>query len=373
MIPEHRRTTHGSAAVVLLTTGFPDEYPPEPPMTRSESRTDPVPESSSGAPLRVSIVVPVYHGERTLEGLVSEFVPLTKGARTPSGIRYAVDEVVLVHDGAPDQSSQVMSTLADRHPFVTPLWLSRNYGQHAATLAGMAATKGDWVATLDEDGQHDPKDIAALLDEAVASGSALVYARALNPPPHGWLRNLLSRRAKRFVSLLVGNDRISLFQSFRLVDGEIARSLAAYCAHGVFLDIALCWVVDRVSTGPVTLRQEGGRASGYSYMKLMSYFWRLVLTAGTRPLRLIALLGASTILIAFGLAANAVYAKLVHDVPVAGWTSLIVALSFFSGAVLFSLSMIAEYMGLTLNRAMGRPSYLVVKHPPPRPGKPARH
>ena len=340
-------------------------------MASSANGPDPGPESSpaSKPPVRVSVVVPVYRGELTLDGLIAEIVPLTQPSSTPAGHPYVVSEVVLVHDGAVDGSARVMTALAARHPFVVLLWLSRNYGQHAATLAGMASTTGDWVATLDEDGQHNPKDIGGLLDEAIASGSGLIYGRPVNPPPHGWFRNLLSWGAKRVVSLLVGNDRIGLFQSYRLVDGEVARSLAAYCGRGVYLDIALDWVVDRVSTAPVTLRTEGGRPSGYNLLKLLSHFWRLVLTAGTRPLRMIAVLGGISILMAVGVTFKAIYERLMHQVPVAGWTSLIVVLSFFSGVILFSLSVIAEYMGLTLNMAMGRPTYLVVYHPPRQRGK----
>ena len=68
--------------------------------------------------------------------------------------------MILVHDGAIDNSDAVISSLASRLPYVTAIWLSRNFGQHPATLAGMASTNGDWVATLDEDGQHNPADIA---------------------------------------------------------------------------------------------------------------------------------------------------------------------------------------------------------------------
>jgi undecaprenyl-phosphate 4-deoxy-4-formamido-L-arabinose transferase len=338
--------------------------------------TDAPARAPGGAPrpepsVRVSVVVPVFRGERALGALIDELLPLTKGYASPGGYPFRVTEVVLVHDGAVDGSAEVITALAMRHSFIVPVWLSRNYGQHAATLAGMASTSGDWVVTLDEDGQQDPADIGRLLDRALVTGAPLVYARPANPPPHGRLRNLLSRLAKTVVALLVGNPRVGLFNSFRLMSGEIARSLAAYCGHRVYLDIALSWVVDRVATCPVTLRQERRRASGYTLLKLLSHFWSLVLTAGTRPLRAIALLGALTILVAIGISVNAVHAKLVHKVEVAGWTSLIIVLSFFSGVTLFSLSVIAEYLGLTLNMAMGKPTYLVVSQPPRKPTDPS--
>jgi undecaprenyl-phosphate 4-deoxy-4-formamido-L-arabinose transferase len=93
-----------------------------------------------------------------------------------------VAEVVLVHDGAIDDSHVVMESLAARYPFVTLVWLSRNFGQHPATLAGMATTSADWVATLDEDGQQNPADLGSLFDAAFETGAPLVYGQALNQP-----------------------------------------------------------------------------------------------------------------------------------------------------------------------------------------------
>src|SRR5262245_38590243 len=115
---------------------------------------------------RVSVVVPVYQGERTLGRLVAELEPLTHPQRTPQGHLFQVAEVILVHDGAADNSDVVMESLADRYPFVRPIWLSRNFGQHAATLAGVSSTASEWIVTMDEDGEHNPADVGRLLDRA---------------------------------------------------------------------------------------------------------------------------------------------------------------------------------------------------------------
>lgn len=321
-------------------------------------------------PTRLSIVVPVYQGERTLEALLQEIEPLVELQATPQGRPYRVVDVVLVHDGAIDGSQRVMEHLAARLPFVTTVWLSRNFGQHPATLAGMAATTGDWVATLDEDGQQDPADVGRMLDAAWNAAAPVVYAAATNPPPHGAIRNALSRAVKVTVCRLVGNRQIADFNSFRLVRGDIARSLAAYCGHGVYLDIALSWIVSSWVTCPVTLRAERERPSGYSFAKLFAHFGRLILTAGTRPLRLISILGFLSIVVAVVLSAVMVWQRLTRQIPVQGYTSLLVAICFFSGGILFSLGVIAEYLAVTLSMAMGRPLFVTVSRPrgPDRPG-----
>jgi undecaprenyl-phosphate 4-deoxy-4-formamido-L-arabinose transferase len=264
----------------------------------------------------------------------------------------------------------VIEHLAERLPFVTAVWLSRNFGQHPATLAGIAATTGDWVATLDEDGQQDPADLGLMLDRALDQSAPLVYAAPTNPPPHGFLRNWLSRAVKVVVGRMVDNPQIVHLNSFRLVRGDIARSLAAYCGHGVYLDVALSWIVDRWTTCPVKLRAERERPSGYSFGKLFAHFGRLILTAGTRPLRLISILGFLSIVVAVVLSSVIVWQRLMQQIPVPGYTSLLVVICFFSGGILFSLGVIAEYLAVTLSMAMGRPLFVTVSRPlsqePPR-------
>jgi polyisoprenyl-phosphate glycosyltransferase len=311
----------------------------------------------------VSIVVPVYQGELTLEPLLAEIEPLTKVQSTPGGVQFQVSEVLLVHDGAIDNSDTVMAALAAKFAFVSPIWLSRNFGQHPATLAGMASSNGDWVVSLDEDGQHDPRDIARLLDVAVKNNAQLVYAHPANQPPHGRIRNGLSVAAKWIFTNLLGHAHIGEFNSFRLIQGEIARGLAAYCGHGVYLDVALSWVVARGAHCPVLLRTERGRPSAYSYRKLANHFWHLVLTSGTGPLRLVAYIGIGSVLLGMAVSAYSLWGKLTGQVEVPGWASLVIVMSMFSGLILFSLGVLAEYLGIVVTMALGKPLYLITSRP----------
>jgi undecaprenyl-phosphate 4-deoxy-4-formamido-L-arabinose transferase len=319
---------------------------------------------------RVSLVIPVYRGERTLPSIIDEVRSMTVERRTDGGLRFVVCEVLLVHDCGPDGSDRMIERLALENPFVRPVWLSRNYGQHAATLAGMAGAVGDWVATIDEDGQQDPSDIATMLDEAVSRKLQLVYARPINPPPHGWLRNIFSRTAKAITARILGNDQIGRFNSFRLVDGEIARTLAAYCGNGVYLDVGLFWITGRIGHAPIRLRSEMDRPSGYSYLRLLGHFWNLILTTGTRPLRLITLLGMVSMVLAVVIGLYTLYGHLTGRIPVQGWASLLIVVAFFSGSILMALGVIAEYLAVTMGIVMGKPLY-VVSTRPTRPVHPA--
>ena len=312
---------------------------------------------------RISLVIPVYQGERTLRSVVDEIRPLTERFVTEDGHSARIEELVLAYDHGPDGSATVVRDLESEETWIKTIWLSRNFGQHAATLAGIASSGGEWIVTLDEDGQHDPRFIPSMLDKALREGADVVYARPTNPPPHGVVRNTASRVSKRILETVFGGGNASDFNSFRLILGEIGRSVAAYAGTGVYLDVALGWVAARVVTVPVRLREEGARRSGYSYRRLMAHFWRMILTSGTRGLRLVT---ATGVLFLVGGIAYAIYLIVLRatsgNIP-EGWTSQMVLTALGTGLVLMSLGIIAEYIGVAVNMALGKPSYLIVRDP----------
>jgi glycosyltransferase involved in cell wall biosynthesis len=311
----------------------------------------------------ISVVIPVYQGERHLSAVVDQLAPYVEEFDTPEGNRCRVGEVVLVWDNGRDDSPTVMRKLEQQYDFVRTVWLSRNFGQHSATLAGMSSSGGDWIVTVDEDGQQDPADMGALLDTALRESAPVVYGFPVNPPPHGWLRNSASRGAKWTAGRLGGATDVAKYNSYRLILGEIGRSVAAYAGAGVYLDVALGWVAAPVVTCPVTLRDEGERTSGYRLRSLISHFWRLVLTSGTRGLRVVSVLGVAFATLGLVVAVILVIGRLAGNDIAQGWTSLVTIILITTGAILFALGTLAEYLGVAVNMAMGRPAYLIVTDP----------
>jgi undecaprenyl-phosphate 4-deoxy-4-formamido-L-arabinose transferase len=308
----------------------------------------------------ISVVIPVYRGVLSLEALIAELTPLRSRSITADGHAAVLHEVILVDDCGPDGSDQVVRRLAEEHEWIRPVWLSRNFGQHAATLAGVTHTSGEWVVTMDEDGQHDPAGIFTMLDSAMAHRADVVYAKPVNEAPHGLLRNTASVLAKESMRWATGDVRPRDFNSFRLILGTVARSVASYAGPGIYLDVALGWIAGNVSTAPVRLRGEGDRQSGYRFRSLLSHYWRMVITGGTRLLRLVSVCGLVFAALGLALAVYLVGLRLFGEVPVPGWTSLAVIFLLGIGAVLLALGIIAEYLGVTVNMAMGRPLFHTV-------------
>lgn len=327
-----------------------------------------VPETAMVAALeesvhRIGVVVPVYQGARTLGPLLAMIADLTEPVSTPGGESFRIAEVILVHDGGTDGSDAIIETLASIHPFIVPIWLSRNFGQHAAVMAGIAASSSPWVATLDEDGMHDPGDLGRLLDAGVTSGARLVYGIPEGTPPHGLLRNAASRMVKWAFRLLAETGDIQEFHSFRLIDGEVARGVAAFGGSGIFLDVALSWVVDFASNCTVPYHASNERPTGYDLRRLTAHGARMALSTGTRPLRFITLLGGLTLVLALLVTLVVAWQTSLFQVPVAAWIPGVLVSTCLGGAIMVSLGVIGEFLGHGLLVLLGKPLYLEVSGP----------
>ena len=276
---------------------------------------------------------------------------------TVGGRPYVVEEIILVWDQGLDDSPIVMSELESEYRHVRSVWLLKNFGQHAATLAGIASSGSSWIVTMDEDGQHDPSYVPAMLDRAFSEQCRLVYFSPTNRAPHGWARNTGSRLAKWLFRSLSTGGGVQSFNSFRLVHGETARTVAAYTGAGVYLDVALGWVCANATTCSGAVRTEGRPAASYSYRKLAGHAFKMLVSSGTRPLRLIAVFGLVLAIVGLLLAGLVVYERVFQSIPVQGWTSMMIVVLLTGGAILVSLSVIAEYLGIAVSSAMGKPLY----------------
>ena len=306
----------------------------------------------------LAIVIPVYRGGAEFSSLLRELNVLDSGI-------FDLTEIVCVNDCGPRSAVLEMIAGAELDNRVQNVWLARNSGQHAASVAGFSASTADWVATIDEDGMHDPIALNDMLLRAESSGAAVVYGHPSNAVPHPAWRNATSKIAKRIATILFGVSGADQFSSFRLVRGDVARGLAAYTTYGQYLDVALTWYSNSSTSVKVPYRRSvAGHASGYSFGRLARHFQSLALTSGTRPIRVIGIMGLFTALGAMMSAMILLYLNLTGRINVAGWTSLAVITLFLGGLTLLSISMVAEYVGYAVRLLLGRPPYLSVPEAP---------
>ena len=309
----------------------------------------------------LSIVIPVFRCGEALSDVVMELLQVAERLELAAGVTVQLDEILLVCDNPwlPASERSRLLDLEARDRRIRVLWLTRNFGQHPATVAGIVSTSGDWIATMDEDGQHDPTQLVAMLHVAARHGTTLVYAKPTNPPPHGPLRNAASGFAKKVFRLITGAH--GHFHSFRLIEGAIARSACAYMGENVYLDVAMHWSCGDAGLCPMRMRDEGSKSS-YNYRRLIAHFGRMVLSSGARPLRLIAAFGVLVGLGGLGLAAFVVQRRLTGAYAATpGWASEIVTLLMLFAVLFITLATLAEYLSFVAGNSIGKPLYVIAE------------
>ena len=307
------------------------------------------------APKSVCVIIPVYQSVNQLAKTVHELIETLISSLEMKTLNYELQRVVLVDDGSSDGSIEVVKSLS-QSPLISAIYLNRNYGQHAAIFAAVLSSTEDVIVTMDEDGEHDPLIISSMINELEHSKNDIVYAAFKQKKVN--LKEISSSIAKRFIAFISREPNIRHISSFRAVRGPIFRAASVYANNGSFLDIALGWISNKVST-VVTTKRITDRKSTYNLKGLVNHFSRLFFAAGIKPL--IFLFNIGWVISMFSLIGIAViiYGKIVGSISVQGWVSNIVVIVFFGGLTISSVGLVARYLSSIVETSSGKPFFTI--------------
>ena len=298
----------------------------------------------------ISVVVPVYNSEGSLTPLVERLV-----AVLPSSA--AEWEILLINDGSRDRSWDVIRDLAARFPGVRGTRMQRNFGQHNALLAGVRSARYAVTITMDDDLQHQPEDIPKLLAR-LAEGADVVYGTPTTLP-HGLWRNFFSRFTKGALGFAMRIDSIVDLSAFRAFRTELRRAFVAYNSPEVIIDVLLSWGTSSFASVKCEhLPRTIGR-SNYTLPRLINSAMFMLTGYSTAPLRLASSVGFLFTLFGLVLLAYVLIRYFVSGTSVPGFPFLASAIAIFSGAQLFALGIMGEYLARIFNRSVERPVYVV--------------
>lgn len=306
--------------------------------------------SSAAVAPAVTVVVPVYGGESTLESLVERLT----SAFVAASMSF---EVLLVCDRPRDGSWAIASRLAAADERVGAVLLGRNYGQHPATLLGIRMARGRTVVTMDEDLQHSPEEVPRLVAASEKSGG-IVYGIA-SRLQHGAWRNFTSRTAKRFLARFVGFQAATDLSAFRAFPARLRDAFERYEGRNVAIDVLLSWSGAATSTLVCEHAPRQGGASGYTLRKLINYMLDLTVGYSTAPLRVASALGLLSVVVAFGVGLLIVANYLVRGSVVPGFAFLALSIAMFAGVQLLSIGVIGEYLGRLYENSLRKPQYTI--------------
>lgn len=298
----------------------------------------------------VSVVIPVYGGEKTLG-------PLVDGLRTMfarDGVPY---EIIVVCDRPRDQSWAVVQELSRTRPELRAYLLQRNFGQHPATLFGLRQARGEYIATMDEDLQHSPEDVPALLAASQQIGG-IAFGK-FEEPKHGLWRNLTSAMTKWFLARYVGQEIAANASAFRVFPSRLCRAFDHYRGERVAIDVLLSWSGAPIRTVSCPHAPRAAGHSGYTLRKLVAYLGDLLVGYSTVPLRMASLSGLAAVVLAAFIGLYVLGNWLRYGSAVPGFAFLAMAVAIFSGAQLLALGIIGEYLGRLYFNVLGKPQYFV--------------
>jgi len=302
-------------------------------------------------PRGVSVVVPVHGTGDLLAELVGRVVSVLGGA---SGRQW---EVILINDGSPESCWRLIEDLARRNASVRGIDLMRNYGQHNALLCGLRAALYDTTVTMDDDLQHPPEEIPKLLSR-LDEGWDVVYGTPEKQRQPFW-RKLASMLIRIALAGAIGAKRAKGVSAFRAVRTKSRRAFADFRGPFVSLDVLLSWGTDRVTQVEVRHEARKSGTSGYSFWKLASHAADMMTGFSAWPLRVASVVGFGFTLFGLGVLAYVIGRFLMAGGSVPGFPFLASIIAIFSGAQLFALGIIGEYLARMHFRSMERPVYVV--------------
>ena len=297
--------------------------------------------------MNCSVVVPVYRGEKTLAILVHRLALILPKV-------FDSYEIILVNDGSPDQSWDVIGGLVKKYKFVRGIRLMRNYGQHNATLCGTRSARYELVVTMDQDLQHPPEEIPLLLGE-MDKGFDVVYG-APKKLPQGFLRNLLTSNIKNILANVMGVPSVKNISAFRLFRTSLRDAFVNFQNPGFIFDVLLSWGTTRFTSVQVNVARA--ERSNYNFFALIKAAMLILTGYSTTPLRFASWIGFVMTLFGMGIF---VYVLVIYFSvgSLAGFPFLASIIAIFSGAQLFTLGIFGEYLARIFDRSMDRPSYII--------------
>lgn len=301
---------------------------------------------------KVSFVIPCYASEKTIELVVDEV-----NAEMKSLEKYEW-EYILVNDCSPDGTFDSIRELCRKHDNITGINLARNFGQHAALMAGFNHVSGDIIVCLDDDGQTPGNEVGKLI-EKIEEGYDVVYAEYAHKK-HSGFRNLGSMFNSKMTEVLLDKPKDLFISSYFATKRFIIDEMIKYEHAFPYVIGLVLRTTKNIANVSVEHRNRMEGQSGYSIKKLIS-LWANGFTAfSVKPLRLATCLGFFVAAAGFIFAVFLVIRKLLYPAEIMmGWSSTISIMLILGGIILIVLGIIGEYVGrlyLCINRA---PQYII--------------
>lgn len=300
-------------------------------------------------PMRLSVVIPCYYAE----AVIAKVVNMTRDELVKAGYCY---EFILVNDGSTDATFSEIEKLCALDENIKGINLMKNFGQHNAIMAGLHEVSGDWVMIMDDDMQTHPSQCVILLDK-MKEGHDVVFAE-YDDPKKSWIRSMGSHFAMWSIRVLAGCPKGIVDSNFIVLTRTVCDAVLSYASPSVYIQGLLFRTTDSMANVTVKHFERESGSSGYTFKSLVR-LWSTILNFSATPLRIASVLGFLMGLAGFVGAAILFFERLSDPYMQMGWASTMVTILICSGAILFCMGLVGEYVGRLFMTSNHQPQFIV--------------
>lgn len=299
----------------------------------------------------ISIVIPVYNSAKCIKQLHQEIC---------NALKSIYDfEIILVDDKSTDSSWKVITDICNIDKRVVGVCLRKNAGQDNAILAGLRLVSGEYVVIMDDDLQHNPKDISTLYEHC-KQGYDVCYARFIDKK-QSIVKNIGSWLNGQLSEWVLSKPNELYLSPFKIMKKDIATEIIQFSGAYPYIDGIILTITSNITQLDIVHQERLSGKGNYSLKKSIAVFLKHSTGFSVYPLRIASLVGFYSAIISFIVGGYYLYEYFYTEHKVEGWISIIILLIFFGGLILMSLGLIGEYVGrmyLTLNK---KPQYTIDK------------
>lgn len=299
-----------------------------------------------------SIVSPVYRAEQIVPELVRR-------------IRAAVEtitqdyEIILVEDGSPDKSWEAIAAESKKEARVKGIQLSRNFGQHYAITAGLDHTNGEWVVVMDCDLQDQPEEIASLYQKAKEGYDIVMAQREMRTD--GFSKKLFSKLFYLVFNYLTDIKHDSSIANYGIYSRKAVNAFNQIREPNRSFSLIARWLGFNKTYVPVTHGLRDSGVTSYNWKKLIGLAINVIVAYSNKPLSLTIRVGFLISLISFLVGFYYLFLYFFKNIPVQGYTSIIISIWFLGGLIIFFLGVIGLYISKIFESVKSRPLYIIDK------------
>ena len=300
---------------------------------------------------KISFVIPCYRSEHTLPHVIAE---IEQKMKEMSQYEY---NVFLINDCSPDNTLEVVRELCETHDNIKGISFAKNFGQHAALMAGLRHSDGDYVVCLDDDGQTPADEVDKLIDK-LEEGYDAVYAK-YDHKQHSSFRNLGSKVNELMTRVLLEKPKELYISSYFAVRRFVVEDMIRYGNSYPYVIGLVLRATKNITNVSVNHREREEGTSGYTLKKLLGLWFNGFTAFSVKPLRIATAIGCGCAGIGFLYGLYTIVKRLINPAVPMGFSALMSATVFFGGMIMILLGMIGEYIGRIYISLNNSPQYVI--------------